>query len=561
MRPAVVALALPILSGAASAPEPPVSYRIAPVIADGALTALAVELSFEGDADGETRLSLPNEWAGSDKLWQAVSDLTVDGGRLVADGDAARRIAHAPGARLTVRYRISANAPADPDADFEKARPVIRPGWFFFHGEGMFATPDGRETAPARFRWQNWPANWRVASDLDHLAGRPGTVADVVESAAIGAPDIQLVERQVDGAPLRVAMRGSWSFDAAAFADRLAPVMAAQNAYWGDPGRPYFVPIAPLATDGARRSTHGTGRTDGFAIASTTNYALADATRFLAHEYMHNWIAREIGGPLPKDEAAGYWITEGFTDFVAARTLLRAGIWSLEDYAAEKNAVLFRLATSPARALPNAAIQARFWSDQAAGQLPYDRGNIFALWVDEQLRVKGGIDKILRAQRRLASRDAAAGKSVPAPELFLTAARAATGADLSSAVARYIDRGEPVVLPASLASGCLVAETVDRPPFDRGFDADATAAAGMTIKGVDPAGRAYAAGMRDGMKLVRREAGEIGNPAVEIAYRVADTGGERVLRYLPAGRTLVRLQQLKVPALTPARRTACAARL
>lgn len=547
--------AVPLLVGAAPVPADDVVYSLAPVLTGEALTALAVELTFRGDADGETRLQLPAEWAGTPELWKAVSDLSVAGGTLSGEG-ARRSIAHKPNALLVVRYRLASNGAAEPGPDYAKAQPVVRPGWFFFHGEGLFATPEGRDAAPARFRWAGWPATWKVASDLDHLERQPGTVADIVESAGIGAPDLELVQRQVDGAPFRLAMRGRWSFTPTALADRVAAVMHAENSYWGDKGRAFFVPVAPMVPEGLGRSTNGTGRTDGFAIASTTNYRLEDATQFLAHEYAHSWVPREIGGHLADAEAEGYWLNEGFVDFTAARALVRSGLWSIEDYAKSQNEVLLRLATSPARALDNKTLAARFWSDGSAQQMPYDRGNIFAMWADARLADKGGIDAVLKRQRAMAKADGA----TAAPLLFAVAVSAATGLNLQDAIARHIDRGEPIVLLPKIA--CLDVATVERVVFHRGFDIDATVAAGDVIAGVDRSGRAYAAGLRDGMKLVRREAGEIGNPNVEIAYRVAlSDGAERVLRWQPVAPKPVRLQQLVVPRLDDAARKVCSARL
>lgn len=554
MRPAGLVASLLMFATAPALAAERVAYSLSPVMNGGQLTALSVEMRFDGDADGETKIALPDKWAGTPDLWKAVSAFTVEGGNVSGEG-AERRIAHLPNAPLLVRYRLASNGAAEPGPSYQKAQPIVRPGWFFFHGEGLFATPQGRDGAPASFRWSGWPTGWKVASDLDHLARQGGTVSDIVESAGIGAPDLELVEREIDGAPFRLAMRGSWGFTATALADRVAAVMNAENAYWGDKGRAFFVTVAPMLPEGLGRSTNGTGRTDGFAIASTTNFRLEDATQFLGHEYMHSWLPREIGGQLEHNEAEGYWLNEGFVDFTGARALVRSGIWSLEDYAKAQNEVLMRLATSPARGLDNKTLATRFWSDGSAQQMPYDRGNIFALWLDTQLAAKGGVDAVLRKQRAMAK----VANSPGAPALFPAAVREATGVDLSAAIARHIERGEPVMLPAKIA--CLDVKTVERTAFHRGFDVDATSANDNVIAGTDPRGNAYAAGLRDGMKLIRREAGEIGNPAVEIAYRVAADGAERVLRWMPATPVPVRLQQLIVPALDDAPRKACAARL
>ena len=214
------AAALAVAGGNACAQSAsPVEYTLSPVMEDGALTALSVEIRFAGDDDGETVLHLPGEWAGTDSLWTLVGDLRVEGATSVRADGGARVIAHAPGAALAARYRVRSGYAAEPAFSYHKALPIILPGWFFFHGEGVFAMPDGRADAPATFAWRGFPAEWKMASDLDHLAGaRPGTANDVVQSAAIGAPDLAVLTREVGGAPLRVAIRGEWDFTPEAFA-------------------------------------------------------------------------------------------------------------------------------------------------------------------------------------------------------------------------------------------------------------------------------------------------------------------------------------------------------
>ena len=71
---------------------------------------------------------------------------------------------------------------------------------------------------------------------------------------------------------------------------------------------------------------------------------------------------------------------------------------------------------------------------------------------------------------------------------------------------------------------------------------------------------AYAAGLRDGMVLLGRDAGEIGNAEAEIVYRVRDGQTERVLRYLPRGHGVATLQHFELAAPLEARpsRNACA---
>jgi predicted metalloprotease with PDZ domain len=118
-----------------------------------------------------------------------------------------------------------------------------------------------------------------------------------------------------------------------------------------------------------------------------------------------------------------------------------------------------------------------------------------------------------------------------------------------------------VELPATLLGECGKVLTESRAAFDRGFDARATRQAEGTITGVDPAGPAYAAGMRDGMKLVRREGSAANDSTLPLAYRIADADGEKLISYLPIGRTRHAVQRIAIGAANEEAKAACKNRL
>jgi predicted metalloprotease with PDZ domain len=258
-----------------------------------------------------------------------------------------------------------------------------------------------------------------------------------------------------------------------------------------------------------------------------------------------------LGGP-GADEAAGFWLSEGFTDFYAGRVLLRAGLWTPADYAAELNRTLLRNASSPARLATAAEVSAKYWTDNDFRQLPYDRGHLLAVLLDDRIRRhtrgRADLDDVLREMRIATRQLAERGTRTDAETLFAAVLADRFGMDVIGALALHVDGGEPVVLPADLYGTCARVETATQPTFDRGFDAAATSAAGNVVAGVDTSGSAYAAGLRNGMRLIRREGGEPGNAAVEFVYRVDDGGTERLVRYLPTGRGTVEFQRV---VLTP----------
>jgi predicted metalloprotease with PDZ domain len=507
-----------------------------------------------------TAVQLPEKWAGSQELWRSISGLTVTGAKGVVGNGMVRTIRHDPNRRLAVRYSVASSYSDDPGVDYEKARPIVRPGWFFFHGEGVFAVPEGRADAPARFRWGRLPAGWKVATDLDQLAGKRGTVADISESVAIGGNDLTVISRNVRGAPLRLAIRGKWSFEPTELADLIEKIVEAEQGFWRDEGRPFLVAMAPLGEDPVRRSSNGTGRGDAFSIVSTSDFELEGAKRLLAHEYMHTWVADELGAMPEKDEGVDYWFSEGFNDFLASKVLLGSGLWTLSEFVADKNETLSRYTLSPVRNAAAREVAEKFWSNGDYMQLSYDRGHLMASIFDAQIRSasaqKLGLGDVLRAQRK-----AFAAKPALASDLFPVVLKKTVGLDASEDIRRYAVEGETVRFPPNAFGECAKVVTERRAEFTRGFDGEATAAAGGLITGVDAEGPAYRAGIRNGMRLLRRESGKIGDSTVEIAYRIADQSGERVVRYMPAGAREFDVQKIVLTVSGGAQEARCRALL
>ena len=506
----------------AAAAASPVSYTVS--VAAGTPPTVTIALAFSGDGDGISDVELPDRWAGSQELWRNLSAPVVDGGRLLpAVKPSLWRIAHRPNARITIRYTVTDPVAGVPGPDFEKAVPIVERDWIHMLGQGVFAVPAGREDAPARFGWGRLPRDWRVAADIEAPA-EPLTVAGVAESVLIGGTALRIGERNVGTARLRVAVLGRWPYSDAALADALAALMPAENALLGARAVPYLVALMPLT--GAERgamSSGGTGRTAGFQLASTSNVPLAELTRTLAHEYGHRWFGRGFGGVA--DGAGPYWFTEGANDWFAGRAMVRAGLWTPRDWVAALNVVLMRYGSSTARGLTDAEVTAQFWTNPDAMQVQYDRGHLTLLLLDRQLA--GWTLAILGS---MAARPSAADQ-----------------------VARFSDAVDAIVPSALLATRQMVSQPlppdafapcgtlteVVQPRYDRGYDADA---AGNVTRVRTESVRA--AGIRAGMRAVRRLAFVPGDSAGLYTVRFADGAVERDVSWYPRGDATVRFQRL-----------------
>jgi predicted metalloprotease with PDZ domain len=532
----------------------PIRYALSPVIEQGALKALAVDIDFEADADGLTVLTFIDRFQNETRPGRYTEGLEVTGAQTVTPRkEGGAEIRSAPGAPLHVRYRVRSGYIAAPTTQDEtQTIPVILTDWFYTPGELVFAYVEGRDEAPTTFTWKGGVSGFRFASDLERLTERGGNVADLLDSILIGSPRLRVTEGIGPDARLRIAALGTYDhYDDAAFAKMAFRVIKAERAFWSDRATPFLVTLVPLETR-VIEGYSGIGRGDAFALWVGTSLPLGDLRRLLAHEYFHTWNAAQLGRQSAQRRSA--WLSEGFTDFYARRLLLRAGLFSLADYAAAWNGDLLAYAVSVARNAPEDEIAKGYWQRQDLADITYKRGALMAALFDADLR-RGGktLDAVMRAMRPLYRRDPDSLLRANFEAAFKTVAGRSPLAEID----RYEMRGETLTLPAD-AFACLALRTVTQPVRALGFDSDTTAATGV-FAGVDPAGPAYASGLRDGMRFVAREGGVPDDSSVESVFRVTDLGGqERVIRYRPEGKTTVSFQKLAVPeGLAAARERAC----
>lgn len=539
-----------LFCASAAAPER-IDYTLTPVLRDGALTAVEVDIRFRGEADGETELHLPDSWGGQDELWRSIDALGAVSGATMRAGETQhqRVLTHRPNARIHVRYRIIQDWEGAPRAEFGNTyRPVIQPGYFHLIGSAFLVRPvAAAEEARVRVRVRNLPRGWRYASDLEH----PDVRLENVQSSVLVAGDFRILHDPQTN--VRVAIRGEWSFNDADFMNDVSRIIDSQRTFWSDPPSPYLVTVLELAGPEGWISIGGTGLGDAFAFFATPTGPADGITRTLAHESLHTWLPAQVGGMPEEGEAIAYWLSEGFTSFYTPRLLVRDSLFTPAQFAAELNEMLRAYARSPVRTEPNARILADFWTDRDMHQLPYQRGRLLALIWDRRLRAAGhDFDDVVIAMRARARN----GERY-ATDVFAGVARDFR-LDLDADIETYVNQGAPILLPEDLLAPCGRIATSDVANFHRGFDIAATQANNNVIVGVDPTLPAYAAGMRNGMTLVRRDAGEIGDSEQEIAYVVRDSETERTLRYMPRGHGSLTRQRLELDKdLTGDRLAAC----
>lgn len=501
VRVLLVAVAALLTTGADRAS--PVDYRLTVMPEASGPPLLGVEIRLRGDADGETRITLPGSANLEPSVSGATSSTSVAGQRVLR---------HRPGAKLTVRYRLRAPA-AGTNALAAAADTVL-------------AIPDGRADQAISFSWKRLPKGWRSVTDLDpRLTAHATQIADLSGAVLLAGPDLQVAERAIPGGVVRAAVFGR-ATDAARLAEISAPLVSAQRTFWTGASGPFLVALGFVTASG---QTHNLRLPSDILTRS-------DPSDEIAQALTRAWMQRRLGGP-----SMNIGIVEGLVGVYVDRIRLRAGLLA-------NSAAVSTFAMADTR--------------RDAGS----RGLIMALKWDEDIRRKSGgkldlDDVVLRMRDHYQEFPPGQGPDVITG--LISGAWVTAGIDLRPDIARYADGAAVIPLPETMFDGCLDARVTVAPGFDAGFDAPASFAA-KAVRGVRRGGPAWNSGLRNGMILDSwtYTAGDM-NREIELTVRAAAKRAKpRKARFWPYGDVDVETRKLQLAVgLSDAQTAVCARKI
>jgi predicted metalloprotease with PDZ domain len=491
---------------------------------------------------GFALIDLPKRAGGARDLREHIRDVHVTGGQTTGgDGQTPLRIEAAPGTAIVVSYQVVSAYRDTPGPDqFNTYEPVVLPSWFWAYGEALFASVEGQESDPAQFEWKG-DRNVPFASTLT-IIDRPLTETDILRSVSLGGDAVRVSASPTGG--LTTAVIGHFGFSDQAFQALAGRIASVEDRFWGGRKEPFLVALSALKEAQGVEARRGEGRAGGFAMMSS-NFPLQDLRFFLAHEYFHRWNPGRLGGMEGgPEQVLSFSLSEGFTDYYARKLLLAGGIFSAAEFIDNWNDALSEYAISPVKGASNAALIEGFRRDSDLQRLPYLRGALFAALADARIHAAShgrlSLDDVLRKMRDL-------GPSDPrlATQRFLDVADQLAGVDLRPDFDRHIVKGEPITLPSDGLGRCFRIKSTSVAPYDPGFDLVASSSTGI-FTGVRPDSAGFRAGLRDSMRLVRREAGRPGDSRVTLVYRVTTPDGrEQIVSYKPAGAGTVMLPEVE----------------
>jgi hypothetical protein len=254
----------------------------------------------------------------------------------------------------------------------------------------------------------------------------------------------------------------------------------------------------------------------------------------LAHEMFHTFQPF-ITEPSGLESS---WFGEGLATFYQARLPFRFGMLSPEAFLSDINWTAARYYTSAMATVPNSEVPKRFWADTRVRTLPYDRGMLYFVTVDDAVRKASGNKKSL--------------DDLMFEMLALEkTGRAISNADWETVLSRHLGAtavtsfrafiGGAMPLPASDAFGpCFRRTTRKLRRYELGFATDVLARPTRIVRGLAPASMAALAGLREGDEIIDPvpQDGIQGEQSEMIKLRVKRGGQAVPITYLPRGETV-----------------------
>jgi predicted metalloprotease with PDZ domain len=454
-------------------------------------------------------------------------------------------VAHEPEATLIATYELRAKTPDPLSAFGTHYEPVVRDDLMHLIGQTGLIFPQWLESrGPVDIRW-SWSGfeqhGWRTLSSFDSQGGRARRPLSVFRHAIFLAGRVRLHEREVRGGRLRVAVYGDdWGFRDEELVDLVQRIVDVEREFVGDFNDPEFlVTVVPTGSEARSGSFSlgGTGLTQCFALFLAPGVAVEPSSphrdaiiRLLAHEYFHTWNGGKI--PMDQPEELVYWFSEGFTDFFTTRLLRRAGLIDDTGCTRRLNEMLKKLWLSPVATEPAETIRRDFWTRHEVKQLPYQRGEIAALMLDEEIRQVSDGRRSLDDVFKEILAQAPTGETSETNRLLERFARW-TSPEFAQRLRSIVVDGALPSPPPRVTEPAAALHKVESFRYDIGFDLDKTLKEKI-VTGVREGSRAQAAGLREGLRLVGASLYP-GDPDREIEISTRDNGQTRAIRFFPRG--------------------------
>ncbi|MDD4604292.1 MAG: M1 family aminopeptidase [Bacteroidales bacterium] len=334
----------------------------------------------------------------------------------------------------------------------EMFRPIITNDYFFSLSHTLFLTPDIDEKLNDRLLMsvtlQKKPAFPMYFSFAPEM--KPGQtvtlkLSDGLDALITGATDLHIEKREMAGIKNYIVLRinKNNSYNLKRFMDYFDTFLPAMTNFWGNLNGSYYTLVASSFLDIKYHDISGTAFNSGFHVKFSGDTILVNETVLItiSHEIMHRYIGT---GCVAIDDN-NQWFNEGFTDYTTWYLLSQCGDITADRFNQLVKETFEQLSVNPVRNTPNDEIMKHFWENHNYEKLPYNRGALFAAYIDKRItELSNGTATFRDFMRSLKTLAEEKKKLLTVDDFISTASKYIPEDEIRNSVQKYIIQGEMI---------------------------------------------------------------------------------------------------------------------
>lgn len=489
-------------------------YTVSSVEKDS-IPMLKIQATFEANATGITDLSYDNYTWGNRNLFNCIVAPRIIGekAKITLERDSSRiRIHHAPNVKtLNFEYFLKQDTEGDLNMD-NYYRPIIQKDYFHIFSLELFIVPEAAKDTlfDITLSWKDFSTKYIVHNNYGPIESTQKltniTINDFLEGICVGG-DYRVRPLTARGGNASFVTRGKYTtLREKDIKNLLDETVNALDRFWKKEDNEFLTVILSTVKVDFNGSTNGgMGFNNSFdAFCSDNQYtSMEQLVSLFTHELIHQWIGLTIENDNEEEQ---YWFSEGFTTYYTAKLIAKNRIHQLDGsfFINEINNIIKQHYSSSVKNSPNAALtKKRFWGDRNYEKIPYNRGALFAFYLDQKIQKdsnkKLGLDDVMRTILK----EAKISKQKLTHSYFIETVNHFLTYNIKADFKRYIEDGKVIKLEGFFKSNSLAYKPVNSELKLMGLEMGGVD--GKQIISIEENSDAKEAGFRVGDKLLNYE--------------------------------------------------------
>ena len=393
-------------------------------------------------------------------------------------------------------------------------QPAITNAFFHMYGDMSLILPEFKSDKNALFdieiEWKGFPKDWHMANDFGISNYNKGkrlkqfreklTISDIGQTLFFGG-NYRKFKFSNAGVNFHTYIYGDFQFSDESLIANIKSMTNSQMEFWKHfhHSKEYVISITQKGKDCGKIT--GRNMLDSYSFYMSGNFTEKELPvifgKGLTHEFTHSWIGMNLIGNNPEWKET-LWFVEGFTEYYAQLVNLKANIINKKQYVSILNNSIVDYLLSPYANTTLEEFTAKYDFSDKFRQLAYDKGAVFAFYLDGYIREKSK-NKFNLKDYVIALVDSSKERINGNLDIKLMCdiAKEYVKVDISHLIEKYIVQGEIIPIESPFIESLRFKEMVS---FDYGFDF-LTSMDKEVIVGLKPNSNAYKQGLRNGQKL------------------------------------------------------------